>query len=170
MQNFMIIISTMLQCGCPSSLWLLPGDDLTETQGARLSEELFDASLNPNNPRITYYFSHLYQLIARANVLIEKTETVDFTGYDGNEEIPLMEGEALFLRSYAYFLLLTTYGDVPLIVQRIVSQSGSDTPKSDMMEVLDQVITDATQAMDILPESWPLNSRDVLPRIQPVHF
>ena len=122
--------------GCPSSLWLLPGDDLTETQGARLSEELFDASLNPNNPRVTYYFAHLYQLIARANVLIEKTETVDFSGYENKEEIPMMEGEALFLRAYAYFNLFNTYGSVPLIIQRIHSQAESNTPKSDKMDVI----------------------------------
>ncbi len=141
--------------GCPSSLWLLPGDDLTETQGARLSEELFDASLNPNNPRVTYYFTHLYQLIARANVLIEKTETVDFSGYDNKDEIPMMEGEALFLRAYAYFNLFTTYGSVPLIIQRIQSQAESNTPKSDKMDVLNQVIADATQAISLLPPSWP---------------
>ncbi len=140
---------------CVSSLWLLPGDDLTETQGARTAEELFDGSMNSNNFRITFYFNHLYQMIARANVLIEKVETVDYSGYDGKEEIPQMEGEALFLRGYAYFLLFNTYGSVPIVTKRILLQSESNTPKSDKMEVLGQAIADARQAIDLLPESWP---------------
>ncbi len=140
---------------CPSSLWLLPGDDLTETQGARTAEELFDGSMNPNNFRITFYFQHLYQLIARANVLIEKTETVDTTGFEGSEEIPQMKGEALFLRGFAYFRLFDTYGSVPIVTGRILLQSESNTPKSDELEVLGQAISDARAAIDLLPESWP---------------
>ncbi|NJO01746.1 MAG: hypothetical protein HC880_08700 [Bacteroidia bacterium] len=61
-----------------ASTWYLPGDDLTETNGARTSVELFDGSLNPTNFQITYTFDKSYELINRANVMIEKVNTIDF--------------------------------------------------------------------------------------------
>lgn len=143
--------------GCVSSLWLLPGDDLTETQGNRTAEELFDGSLNSTNSRIGWTFDKSYELIARANITIEKVRIIDFSQFEGADEIAKMEGEALFLRGYAYFMLFNIYGNVPDITERILSQDKFNTPKSDKIEVLNQVISDAEKAIQILPESWTSN-------------
>jgi len=137
--------------------WLLPGDDLTETNGARTEVELFDGSLNPSNARIESVFTTSYELIARANVTIDKVNTVDYSTFDGKDEIPQMKGEALFLRGYAYFTLFNVFGNVPIVTQRIITQDATNTPKSDKLEVLNQVITDVTEALALLPESWPDN-------------
>ncbi len=139
---------------CVTPIWMLPGDDLTETQGARTAEELFDGGLNPTNFRLTFFWDRLYELIARANVIIDKVNTVDYSNYAGADEITQMEGEALFLRGYAYFNIFNVYGNAPLVVERILSEDKTNTPKSDKMEILDQVISDARTAIDILPESW----------------
>ncbi|RIJ50549.1 RagB/SusD family nutrient uptake outer membrane protein [Maribellus luteus] len=136
------------------SLWYLPGDDITETTGARSAEELFDGSLNPNNGRISWFFDKAYELIARANVTLEKTRTVDFSNFDGAEEIAMMEGECLFLRSYVYFKLFNVNGSVPIVIERITTKEGANTPKSDKIEVLNQVISDLELAVGIVPDSW----------------
>lgn len=134
--------------------WLLPGDDLTESNGTRTDSELFDGSLNANNSRLEYIFKTSYEIVARANVTINKVNTIDYSGYDGAEEIPEMKGEALFLRGYSYFVLFNIYGNVPIVTERITTQDATNTPKSDKLEVLNQVIADTKEALKLLPESW----------------
>lgn len=134
--------------------WLLPGDDLTETNGTRTDSELFDGSLNANNSRLEYIFKTSYEIVARANVTINKVNTVDYSKYDGAEEIPEIKGEALFLRGYSYFVLFNLFGNVPIVTERITTQDETNTPKSDKLEVLSQVIADAREALTLVPESW----------------
>ncbi|MBM1105465.1 RagB/SusD family nutrient uptake outer membrane protein [Aurantibacter crassamenti] len=139
-----------------SSLWLLPGDDLSETQGVRTPEELFDGGLNPTNGRIEWVYDNTYEIIQKANVLIEKVHTVDYSAYEGAEEISFMEGEALFLRGYAYFNLFNMFGDTPIITTRLGIEK-TNIPKSDKIEVLTQVVDDMRLAIGILPDAWPSN-------------
>lgn len=140
--------------GWVAGTWLLPGDDLTETIGARASMELFDGSLNPNNGHLSYIFASAYKTIARANVTIDKVQTVDFTTFDGASEIAGMEGEALFLRAYSYFKLFNIFGSVPLVITRLRTEEEANTPKSEPLEILSQVILDTRAAIAILPEQW----------------
>jgi len=138
----------------PNSLWLLPGDDLTETQGSRTAEELFDGNMSSTNPRLEWMFDNTYEMIAKCNVVIQKVNTVDFSQYEGADEIAYMEGEGLFIRAYSYFVLFNIFGNVPLVIDRITTPEATNTPVSPMADVLDQVILDAENAISILPESW----------------
>src|SRR5690554_5476407 len=122
------------------TLWYLPGDDLTETHGTRTAEELFDGSLNSTNRRVSWVFDKTYEMIAYSNVILEKVATVDYSDYDDPEEIAAMEGEALFLRSFAYYFLFNLYGNVPLVLERIKGETATNTPVSDKLEILDQII------------------------------
>ena len=142
------------QHGWVTGTWLLPGDDLTETNAFRTSVELFDGSLNPTDQQIGFVYEASYKLIGRANVVLDKVQTVDFSEYDGAEEIAQMEGEALFLRAYAYYMLFNVFGSVPLVTERIQDQANTNVPRSEAQEVLTQAIEDARRAVDIVPESW----------------
>lgn len=140
--------------GWPTATWLLPGDDLTESHGTRTAVELFDGSLNPNNRQLEAIFETTYKMIARANVVIDKARTIEFSEFDNAEEIPMMEGEALFLRAYGYYKLFNIYGSVPVITERVQGIENTNIPKSPAPEVLDQVIEDTRMAIDLLPEEW----------------
>ncbi|UZR99232.1 RagB/SusD family nutrient uptake outer membrane protein [Chondrinema litorale] len=140
--------------GWVAGTWLLPGDDLTETNAARTSVELFDGTLNPTNQQVSFVFQACYKMISRANVTIEKVRTIDYSTYDGADEITMMEGEALFLRAYAYFKLFNVFGSVPIVTDRILSEEETNTPKSPAIEVLGQVIEDTKAAIEVLPEEW----------------
>lgn len=142
----------------PNSLWLLPGDDLTQTQANRTPEELFDGQLNSTNSRLQLIFDSTYEMIQKTNVVIEKVNNVEYSNYEGADEITMMEGEALFLRGYAYFKLFNIYGNVPIITERLTAEN-TNTPKSDKIEVLAQVIEDTRAAIPILPENWEDNYR-----------
>ena len=142
------------QHGWVTGTWLLPGDDLTETNAFRTSVELFDGSLNPTDQQIGFVYEASYKAIGRANVILDKVSTVDFSEFDGADEIAQMEGEALFLRAYAYYTLFNVFGGVPLVTERIRDQANTNTPRSDAPEVLTQVIDDARRAVEIVPEDW----------------
>jgi len=138
----------------PTATFLLPGDDLTIRDGIRNEVELFDGSLNPTQNRVSFIYDTCYKAISRANVVIEKTQTLDLSGLDGASEIARMEGEALFLRGYAYFTLFKMFGSVPIITERILDRAGTNTPKSTANEVVSQAIADAQAAIPSLPDSW----------------
>lgn len=141
--------------GWVSGAWLLPGDDLTESRGGNTYFELFDGSLNPNNSRVEFIFRSAYKQIAKTNVMIDRVKTVDFSTFDGADEIAGMEGEALFFRAYAYFKLFNVFGSVPLVTKRLQTQEEANTPKSPALDVLSQVITDLKAALAIVPENRP---------------
>jgi len=137
-----------------AQLWKLPGDDITEVNGAFTEVELFDPGLNSTWNRISGVWNPYYRMIQRANVIIEKVATVDYSDYDGASEIDNMGGEALFLRGYAHFHLFLMFGDVPLITERIITEDQTNQPKTAADKVLDQVIADLNEAEGLLPESW----------------
>lgn len=145
--------------GYVTGTMLLPGDDLTERDGIRTEVELFDGTLNPTQNRISFFYSACYKVITRANITIEKVRTIDFSNYEGADEIAAMEGEALFLRAFAYFTLFNNFGSVPVIIERPKLSSDTNVPKSPAEEVLNQAIADAQLAIDILPDSWDDDNR-----------
>ena len=145
--------------GYVTGTFLLPGDDLTTRDDIRNEVELFDGSLNPTQSRVTWIYESSYKVITRANVTIEKVRTIDFSDFEGSTEITGMEGEALFLRAFAYYTLFNLFGDVPVVTERVLEREATNTPKSTALEVLEQVISDAQTAVSILPDSWDAVNR-----------
>ena len=97
-------------------------------------------------------FGRIYNTINRANVLLNNIHKVNMDQTKMNELI----GEASFLRGYAYFLLVTNFGDVPL---RLVSAAGSleETmkPSSPEADIWKQVEADFKTAKEYLPITRP---------------
>lgn len=132
--------------------FLLPGDDIT-TNASNEDVEIF-ASLQPSSGKPTFLWNRLYQLIARANVVIEKINTVA----DGIYTTPNLKdhhkGEALFLRGFAHYYLWNYFGTAPVRTTRVVSQDDFTPTNSSGTELLDQAIQDFTEAANLLPASW----------------
>lgn len=137
--------------------WLLPGDALT-TQAA-INAEVFDA-LQPTDGDNTGQWNTMYQIASRATIMLEKIDEAPDDIYQNTSLRDFHTGEVLFLRSYAYFEIWNTWGaKAPLIVERIRDASEANHPSSNAndqwgTEILDQVISDLTQAADLLPVSW----------------
>lgn len=133
-------------------VWLLPSDDLTNPGG--LATEIF-ASLNGGNSNLNKFYQWNYQLLARANTVIEKINENRSFAYDKNSNMDDYHmGEALFLRAYSYYLLWNTYGTAPLVNSRIKTLADADLPNSKGTELLDQAIEDLRVANTLLPASW----------------
>jgi len=97
-------------------------------------------------------FGRLYSCISRANVVMKNVRNVPMDENKINE----LYGEAAFLRGYAYFLLASNFGDVPL---RLVS-AGDDVaeimkPSSPEAEVWKQIVEDFKTAKSYLPLTRP---------------
>jgi hypothetical protein len=133
-------------------IWLLPSDDLTNQGG--LPEEIF-VSLNGGTGSLSAYYRFAYQLIARANIVLEKIEQNGDIAYEKDSElIDFHRGEALFLRAWMFHRLWNVYGTAPVVIDRIVELENAFPPNSTGTELLDQAIEDLEAAVNLLPESW----------------
>jgi len=138
-------------------LFFLPGDDIT-TNASNDESEVF-ASLQPSSGRVSYIYAAFYQLIGRANVVLDKIETVA----DGIYVTPNLKnyhkGEALFLRGFINYYLWNYFGTSPLVTKRPLKDADFTPPNSTGTELLDQAIKDLSDAADLLPASWDAPNR-----------
>jgi hypothetical protein len=90
-----------------------------------------------------------YHVVNRTNFVLSKVDGVEMSEDSYNQ----IKGQALFLRSLAYYALATYYQNVPLITD-YASYSDINTLYASLNtqdEVFDQIETDLTTAMQILP-------------------
>lgn len=133
-------------------VWHLPSDDLTTS--ANYPHENF-SGLNGSNGQLDLFYSFAYQLIARANTVLEKIEENGSFAYSKQPELMnYHKGEVLFLRGYMFLQLWNVFGTAPVVTKRIVHIEDAYPPSSTGTELLDQAILDLEEAKGLLPESW----------------
>lgn len=133
-------------------IFLLPGDDITTNEPSE-EFEIF-GSIQPSSARVDYFYRTWYQLIARANVVLEKISTVADGVYTTPNLKNYHEGEALFLRGYAFFMLWNYFGTSPLDTLRVTTSDQFTPSGTTGTQLLDEAIADFTQAASLLPASW----------------
>ena len=98
--------------------------------------------------RILSYWQYLYICISRANLLLENLDRapMDETVRDN------VRGEALFLRAYAYFMLVNKFRNVPLILHSAPSAEPEYTqvPQADPEKVYEQIVSDMETAAGLV--------------------
>ena len=90
-----------------------------------------------------------YHVVNRTNFVLSKVDEVEMSDESYNQ----IAGQALFLRSLAYYNLATYYQSVPLIID-YADYSSLDklyAPNNTQDEVFDQIEADLTLAMNMLP-------------------
>lgn len=137
-------------------VFFLMGDDITAQDQDEF--EIF-GPLQPGSGRVGYFYRSCYQLVSRANIMLEKIAEVE----DGIYTTPNLKnnhkGEVLFLRGHAYFLLWNYFGTSPLITERITEVAQFQQPNSTGNALLDQAIKDFTEAATLLPTTWDAANR-----------
>jgi hypothetical protein len=100
-----------------------------------------------------------YQLIARANVVI--TDVPRIVGLDNNfsqEESDAVVGQARYLRALAFFYLVRTFNEVPLVLEAPNSDDVNYRPvKTSAENVLKQIEEDLNFAEGSVPVSFGAN-------------
>ncbi len=87
-------------------------------------------------------WNNLYVGIENANFLLAQLEKSSAPAADISE----IRGEALFLRAYYHFLLVSYWGDVPLKLTSTTKASDVSRARTPAKEVYDQIIKDMTEA------------------------
>src|SRR5579872_5206389 len=117
----------------------------TNSGGAQLeaprAELLTQPSPSPSNAVMTSVWNGVYEMINRANLVISKAPGVT----DNPALRDATVGEAEFLRAWAYFELVTMWGDVPLYKVPVTTASGylGTSPAADVYAFIISDLTDA---------------------------
>ena len=112
-----------------------PGD----TQGVEVPFYQY-GSLNAENGGVNKLWTSLYSIINSANIIIN-TENVD----------PAAKGEAEFFRAYAYNLLVTLWGPVPLLTES-KAEPRTDFTRNAVADIDAVIASDLNDAIANLPE------------------
>jgi len=100
----------------------------------------------------TYWNDH-YSMINAANNALHTADSLKVSDPASLKNV----GEALFFRAYAYFELVKTYGEVPLINFKIINPSDGIQPKvsvARLYEFIDSNLTAAVQLLPLLSEEY----------------
>jgi len=136
--------------------FFLPGDDLTsQTEEAY---EVFGNRLNSKEGKIQQLWGSSYILLNRANKVLNKIETVADGVYTTPDLKDYNQGEMLFLRGFAHFMLWNVFGTAPVDTTDD-PLNNLNPPNTTGTQLLDQVISDFSQAAALLPPSW--NAEDL---------
>lgn len=94
------------------------------------------------------YFSN-YQIINDANQVLSRIDNTDIEFASNNRED--LKGQALFLRTLAYFDLVKYYGGVPLYLTAVSNFEDAFIARSSKEEVYNQIVSDAQESINLLP-------------------
>lgn len=138
--------------------WIIPTFDcLTDNAyGNQGSSKIYNADLiqvDNIDPSMTGLVPNIYKeayaAIARLNIFLDQLKK--YQGADIASVRNQMEGEALFLRSYCYYLLYMFYGEVPYITEPLTLEK-QNQPKNTLDEVYTNLTTDLQTAINKLED------------------
>ncbi|WP_183558683.1 RagB/SusD family nutrient uptake outer membrane protein [Mucilaginibacter sp. SP1R1] len=106
----------------------------------------------PQNGNSTRDWQGLYQDIYAANIVLDYVAKIPAAQFTNNRQQEIL-AEAKFIRAISYFQLVTTFGDVPLILSTI--NTPSKPSRTSAAAVYAQIENDLTTAETVLPVSFP---------------
>lgn len=92
------------------------------------------------------FWKGLYTGIERVNLLLSRLDDVSMDQTAKN----VIKGQALFLRGFQYFMLVSNYGDVPLILSPTTSVTQVNIARTPMKDVYAQLTKDMIEAEALL--------------------
>ncbi|WP_040679246.1 RagB/SusD family nutrient uptake outer membrane protein [Niabella aurantiaca] len=99
-----------------------------------------------SEPKINNTWNNLYDGINRANNLLANINKPEMD--EGRRNV--IRGEALFLRAFMYFHLVSLWGDVPLLLEPTVDSRKVNNPASPSRDIYEQVIKDMKEALPLV--------------------
>lgn len=108
-------------------------------------------ALTPDDGAATYTWEWSYNIIENANSIINSVENPELEAPEmTDEDRDLVNAEARFFRAYAYNLLATLYGGVPLVTERL-TEPKTDFVRASIEEINAQIEEDLNFATEYLP-------------------
>jgi starch-binding outer membrane protein, SusD/RagB family len=133
-----------------------------------VSDEFFYSNITSNNLKVmdfdqsnldvSRFWEVSYQGIDRANQVIENAGKPVMDEAKRNS----IKGQALFLRAYYHFLLVTNFGDIPLKLKPTSSPTDQPLPRSPIAEVYAQIVKDMKEAETLCAPITGVASNEVV--------
>ncbi|MEL7065107.1 MAG: RagB/SusD family nutrient uptake outer membrane protein, partial [Bacteroidota bacterium] len=122
--------------------------DNTKTKTSEGDWAQFESyEVQPTNLAIGTYWSANYNVIFRANRVLENLEVVESAALRDQ-----FEGEAKFARALAHFNLTNAFGGVPIVDQVIIQTDTDYFAQDAAADVLNFIASDLTDASGKLPD------------------
>jgi hypothetical protein len=109
--------------------------------------ELGTKQITSANASATDLWGSIYNTVYLANFILEKLPTVPGVK---SSDLNRVMGTAHFLRGYAYFVALHTFGGVPMVTETAID-ANRNIARASEVEILNFVLEDFTQALGKLP-------------------
>ena len=124
---------------------------ITGGDGSRPGLVEMDAfTYTPRTEEFNTFWKVNYEGITQCNVVLANLDKAEMSAGKRSE----IKGEALFLRSYYYFVLSQVFGDVPLFTS-LVAPENLKVAKTTNAIVLEQIYNDCEEAAAYLPTTRP---------------
>lgn len=123
-------------------------------------QEIETNNLTPDNPEADGQWFQSFDAINVANLLIARVSSGEIEDLSA-ERADEIEGQARFIRAWAYFNLIKWFGNpgdpeeggVPLELEPTSSPDSGFNPRVSVDEIYQQIITDLTEAQNLAPSS-----------------
>jgi hypothetical protein len=135
-------------------LWKIDEDWWTDDmfhRGFPVTNDISTANINSESNIPRSYWSDLYDGIKRANTVLQALENL--RGVESENELNRIEGEARAIRAYFYGILVTKFGDVPLLTSNIPLNEAYDVTRVSVDEIRNFIYSELDQAAILLPSN-----------------
>lgn len=106
---------------------------------------------NANVDILTSSWKYFWQIISRANLILDKIDAIEFKDENTKQHI---KGEAYALRAWSYYTLGWQYGGMPLIDREMTVNETKTVARSSQDETFDFATADYKKAIELLPDTW----------------
>ncbi|SMD32290.1 Starch-binding associating with outer membrane [Reichenbachiella faecimaris] len=104
-------------------------------------------NLNASSEGVDHLYKTCYVAIQRANTGLYYADITEST-----DDLAQLVGELKFLRAHAYFLLVQSYGGVPLITE-FIAEAITEFDRNSTEDVYVQIFTDLNEALSVVSTS-----------------
>ncbi|MBW3469533.1 RagB/SusD family nutrient uptake outer membrane protein [Arthrospiribacter ruber] len=135
-------------------LWKIDEDWWTDDmfhRGFPITNDIVTANINSESNIPGSYWTDLYDGIKRANTVLQALENL--RGIESENELNRIEGEARAIRAYFYGVLVTKFGDVPLLTTNIPLNEAYDVTRTGVEEVKNFIYSELDEAAILLPRN-----------------
>lgn len=135
-------------------LWKIDEDWWTDDmfhRGRPSTNEISTATLNSESSLSGVYWTDLYDGIKRANTVLQAVEKL--RGTENESELNRIEGEARAIRAYFYGVLVTKFGDVPLLTTNIPLSEAYQVSRTGVNEIQNFIYTELDASSSLLTSS-----------------
>ena len=139
------------------NLWFIKQEVRSDNVGMadRGTDGIFDVlGEEANSNLLITSWSTIYAIINNANRVISAGEALETSTSDDAALVARAVAEAKFLRALTYFHLVVNWGGVPLRTEPTQDFDNTPLARSSASEVYDFIISDLTDAANVLPESY----------------